>query len=282
MKTLCALAVMLALVLQVKSAAAASFDCKLAASTSEHLICSTPDLSQADDLLGKLVSEAKALSSVPASLSADAIKAWQWREANCFDVPCLERWYGQRILYYSRLVDAAPHPAMPPAQFDQKPSIPAPVVAKKAQASGEQSVLYQRIRSGKKAPDNLLDAARAYEVHASAIPLIEASSHAPDGKAYLLSGRIEKAADGDPRFLGSIRSQAGRSYFCASISKPFRETFYRNGQIDGLVLIIGMYTFENRLLLDTGRIESIPCFEIVYLQFGFQDVEKIDFASAKQ
>ncbi len=79
------------------SAHAASFDCKKAASYSEHQVCNNPHLSQLDDKLAVAWKQALSVTPDKTSLEASRDQQWKWRQTNCHDDACVENWYERRI-----------------------------------------------------------------------------------------------------------------------------------------------------------------------------------------
>lgn len=78
----------------------ASFDCALAKSTTEHLICDDDELAALDRDLSGLLTQAKQEANDKAALNADTRTAWNWREKNCRDKACLLQWYSERKIAY--------------------------------------------------------------------------------------------------------------------------------------------------------------------------------------
>ncbi|MBN3762437.1 hypothetical protein [Burkholderia sp. Ac-20365] len=83
--------------LAAASAHATSFNCAIAHSTAETLICHTEALSKADDELGKLFRLAQKQAADRRAYRKDSDSKWAWREENCKDVACLTDWYSTRI-----------------------------------------------------------------------------------------------------------------------------------------------------------------------------------------
>lgn len=79
------------------NAHAASFDCKKAASYSEHQVCNNAHLSQLDDKLGVAWKQALSVTPDKTSLEASRDQQWKWRQTNCHDDACVENWYERRI-----------------------------------------------------------------------------------------------------------------------------------------------------------------------------------------
>jgi uncharacterized protein len=75
---------------------AASFQCPHNASASEHLVCTTPELSAMDDRLAETYKKAYAASLDRTALEADRVAKWKWRQHNCTDKACVTDWYNRR------------------------------------------------------------------------------------------------------------------------------------------------------------------------------------------
>ena len=73
-----------------------SFDCAKAASRSERIICSDPELAQLDRDTGRLHARAKAAARDPAAFKRQNDREWKQREADCRDKACLLAWYAHR------------------------------------------------------------------------------------------------------------------------------------------------------------------------------------------
>ncbi|QSN63819.1 cell envelope integrity protein TolA (plasmid) [Caballeronia sp. M1242] len=73
-----------------------SFDCKKAHSTSEKLICSDAELASLDLDLATVFAQAKATTPDKKGFADAARKAWNWRNANCFNKSCLVTWYTEQ------------------------------------------------------------------------------------------------------------------------------------------------------------------------------------------
>lgn len=85
------------------AASAASFDCTKARSYAEKLICSTPDLSRADEDLGRIYREARRRTGNSSAFKGLAEDLWKKRE-RCRDEACVRLWYqGARAAYESIL-----------------------------------------------------------------------------------------------------------------------------------------------------------------------------------
>jgi uncharacterized protein len=83
--------------LAMSNAHATSFNCAIAHSTAETLICHDAGLSKADDELGKLFRLAQKQAADRRAYRRDSDSKWAWREENCKDIACLADWYSARI-----------------------------------------------------------------------------------------------------------------------------------------------------------------------------------------
>ncbi len=83
--------------LAMSNAHATSFNCAIAHSTAETLICHDAGLSRADDELGKLFKLAQKQAADRRAYRRDSDSKWAWREENCKDIACLADWYSTRI-----------------------------------------------------------------------------------------------------------------------------------------------------------------------------------------
>ena len=83
--------------LAMSNAHAASFNCAIAHSTAETLICHDAGLSRADDELGKLFRLAQKQAADRRAYRRASDSKWTWREENCKDIACLADWYSTRI-----------------------------------------------------------------------------------------------------------------------------------------------------------------------------------------
>lgn len=81
---------------------AASFDCSKASSQAEKLICSTPQLSQADERLYKDYLAAKKATGNHHDFKTLVKQNWQTRE-KCTTVECLANWYEHASQQYQML-----------------------------------------------------------------------------------------------------------------------------------------------------------------------------------
>jgi hypothetical protein len=75
---------------------APSFDCRLARSVPEKIICADAELSRLDRDLGRLHARAKAAAPDAAAFRRQNDAEWRRREQACRDRDCLLRWYAQR------------------------------------------------------------------------------------------------------------------------------------------------------------------------------------------
>jgi uncharacterized protein len=97
---------LLLMALLATSAGAASFDCKLARSKAELLVCADPALSALDDELGKLFALALRASTDRRAFRAASDKEWGRREATCADRACVLDWYLHRRAQLTATVQA--------------------------------------------------------------------------------------------------------------------------------------------------------------------------------
>jgi uncharacterized protein len=79
------------------SAAAASFDCKKARTTAEKLICATPELSRADEELGRQYKAARAATRDAKELRETQQRWIRTRRDTCADAACMLAAYRRRI-----------------------------------------------------------------------------------------------------------------------------------------------------------------------------------------
>lgn len=86
------------------AAAAVSFDCAKAKSIPEHLICSTPELSAADDQLKAVFDTARSLVVDKKQFAKETEEQWKWREKNCRDVQCVKSWYERQYRTLTALI----------------------------------------------------------------------------------------------------------------------------------------------------------------------------------
>lgn len=88
----------------LSTAHSTSFECSKAKSIPEQLICSTPELSKADDELNIIFEKARAQSTDKQLFKEWARQRWNNRERNCRDVACIRSWYADQINFYSELL----------------------------------------------------------------------------------------------------------------------------------------------------------------------------------
>lgn len=81
---------------QRTAAARPSFDCALARSPAEKLICGDDELARADRELGAIYARAKAAAPDRRAFQRESDEQWRWREQNCRDRECLRQWYADR------------------------------------------------------------------------------------------------------------------------------------------------------------------------------------------
>jgi len=73
-----------------------SFDCRLARSRVEKMICADPELSRLDRDLGRLHARAKAAAPDPVAFRRQNDAEWRAREQSCRDRECVLAWYAHR------------------------------------------------------------------------------------------------------------------------------------------------------------------------------------------
>lgn len=73
-----------------------SFDCRLAQSVAEDLICADPTLARLDRDLARLYDRAKFVTRDPIAFRAQTQDEWLRREETCTDRKCLIDWYAHR------------------------------------------------------------------------------------------------------------------------------------------------------------------------------------------
>ena len=88
-------------------ASSPSFDCALAKSAAELLICSDTDLAREDRELAVLYDQAKALAPDKVAFARQNVAEWHRRESTCTDKDCLLAWYATRRAELSQIVAAA-------------------------------------------------------------------------------------------------------------------------------------------------------------------------------
>lgn len=89
------------------AASAASFDCAKARSYAEKLICSTPNLSQADEELGRVYRAAKKRAGNSAAFRKLVSENWKKRE-RCADEACVRAWYRDSKALYEMIGRSEP------------------------------------------------------------------------------------------------------------------------------------------------------------------------------
>ena len=100
------------------AASAASFDCTKARSYSEKLVCATPDLSRADEELGRIYRQAKKATGNSKEFKQLAEDFWKKRE-RCRDEQCVRNWYqGAKAAYEVILQAGDDLRAAPSAEVD--------------------------------------------------------------------------------------------------------------------------------------------------------------------
>ncbi|WP_387690798.1 hypothetical protein [Photorhabdus sp. RM71S] len=95
--------IVIALFLVSATANSASFDCAKATSKAEKLICSTPALSQADDVLYVDYLQAKVVTGNSDDFKALVKQNWKLRENNCDTKECLLNWYKRSAELYRQI-----------------------------------------------------------------------------------------------------------------------------------------------------------------------------------
>jgi hypothetical protein len=95
-----------------------SFDCRLARSVTERLICADEDLARQDRELGGLHQRAKEAAADRRAFQRQSDAEWQRREDTCRDRECLQRWYAQRRADLSSAAAQAPAPRPAPAAVE--------------------------------------------------------------------------------------------------------------------------------------------------------------------
>lgn len=73
-----------------------SFDCQLAQSLTEDLICSDPELARLDRDLARLYARARFVTRDPVGFREQTHDEWRRREETCSDPDCLREWYARR------------------------------------------------------------------------------------------------------------------------------------------------------------------------------------------
>jgi uncharacterized protein len=127
-----------------------SFNCALARSTTEKLICGDEELARLDRDLGALHQRAKQAAPDRRAFQRNSDAEWQQREDTCRDRECLLRWYAQRRAELSTAAaaprqadaDARPAPATARSRVTEEPQprVPtrrAPATSTTAEAEDE-------------------------------------------------------------------------------------------------------------------------------------------------
>jgi uncharacterized protein len=122
------------------AAHATSFDCNRGHSLTEKMICNDPALSKLDDTLGQLYWKARRRVTNRRAFLTDSDSKWTWREENCRDAACLDKWYTTRIDELQRLIESmqtgtgqavvaasSALPAVAPAAAAKDPAASAPM-----------------------------------------------------------------------------------------------------------------------------------------------------------
>ena len=112
---------------------AASFDCRLARSKAEVLVCSDPELSALDDRLSQLFKRALSASSNKREFRAASDREWTRRETSCFDRTCVFDWYLQRQAQLESVLQARASDSK--QDVAKKPAQQGPTVANKSSAA---------------------------------------------------------------------------------------------------------------------------------------------------
>jgi uncharacterized protein len=112
------------MLLETISAHAVSFDCQKGRSAVEQMICRDSALSALDDQLGQLFRAARRQTSSRRALIADSDSKWLWREQNCRDASCVQRWYLGRIDELKALLTQSAQPPQPRQCTAADPGMP--------------------------------------------------------------------------------------------------------------------------------------------------------------
>ncbi|ALM86484.1 hypothetical protein ASB57_29285 [Bordetella sp. N] len=183
---------------------AVTFDCAKARSAPEKLICSNPDLSQADDHLKQTFDAARARATDKKAFNDRAKQEWQRREKTCTDAACVRQWYADQERLY-----AAEAPARAPA-VQPAPSAPAPAGSAHPGTASAPTLPAPAAAAGAHGspalPDTRPAALNAPDVAATALYAeYQQSESAADrkykGKTIKINGTVsgvKKAANGDP------------------------------------------------------------------------------------
>lgn len=127
-------AMLLALLLPTV-ANAASFNCKLARSKAELLVCSDKELSALDDELAQLFSRALKASPNKREFRAASEAEWKRRETTCIDRNCVHAWYLERQSQLALFLRTQTEQARPATAYAAKP--PAPKEASEAEVTAD-------------------------------------------------------------------------------------------------------------------------------------------------
>lgn len=113
----------------------------------------------------------------------------------------------------------------------------------------------------------------------------------PDGKAYVIDGRIEltpsksqfiarkkRASSVSPygnqvlREMQVLTGQTQEPYFSAIFSQPLLEKYQNNARVNGLVNLIGIYQDNTEILMANNTKKTIPVFNIIAVEFNSDGV----------
>ena len=100
---------------------AASFNCKLARSKAELLVCSDKQLSALDDELAQLFSRALKASSNKRDFRLASDAEWKHRETTCFNRNCVLEWYLKRQSQLELFLRTQTEEARQANAYDAKP-----------------------------------------------------------------------------------------------------------------------------------------------------------------
>jgi hypothetical protein len=92
---------------QTQSGVSPSFNCGMARSQTEKLICSDSELAGLDNELEALYIKARAAAPDKAAFIRDSTAAWHRREDTCSDKPCLVEWYAERRRQLASVIESA-------------------------------------------------------------------------------------------------------------------------------------------------------------------------------
>ncbi|WP_158219398.1 MULTISPECIES: hypothetical protein [unclassified Achromobacter] len=177
---------------------AVTFDCTKARSAPEKLICSTPDLSRADDHLKQSFEAARARATDKKAFNDRARQEWQRREKTCTDAACVRQWYADQERLYAA-TDATPavpaQPAPKPATAQSPSAAPA-----SAHPAAPQSTPDTRPAASPQAAANAPEVA-ATVLYADYQQSESAADRKYKGKTIKISGTVAGVtapANGDP------------------------------------------------------------------------------------